>query len=233
MTRTLSKKEKQFADALASGLSPTDAYRTIYSSTAGNRTAQANGRQVARRQRVIEEVERLRRNPSPNNFHALKEFAVEKLLKMAESDPDPRLRHRATTTLLRYANEGLRRQPPPPQTASEPRAKPDRNAIIKELHQIYAAALVNRTVQPPPAELIPPARFGASLVQDVTPESSDDPLAAPDTEFSSTENGGVGVEQPDLGDGPGLPDLSKTAEYQWVQAPGCFGKTSKVRIRVR
>ena len=89
-SRTLSAKERLFAEKLADGLGPTDAYRSVYSNSAASRTAQANGRQVAKRPRVIAEVERLRRNPPPNNFRAIKEFAVEKLFKMAESDPKSR-----------------------------------------------------------------------------------------------------------------------------------------------
>src|SRR5215471_4671389 len=109
LTRTLSEKERRFAEALVGGLGPTAAYREIYSSIARTRTAQVNGQQVARRQRVIEEVERLRRNPSPNNFQAIKEFALAKLYKMAETDANPVARHRAMASLLRSAESGLRR----------------------------------------------------------------------------------------------------------------------------
>jgi hypothetical protein len=68
----LTEKERRFAAALASGLGPTAAYRQVYSSSAGSRAAQANGRQVAKRERVIAEVERLRRYPPADNYNGIR-----------------------------------------------------------------------------------------------------------------------------------------------------------------
>jgi hypothetical protein len=169
--RTLSAKERLFAEKLADGLGATEAYKSVYSNSAANRTAQANGRQIARRQRVIEEVDRLRRNPPANNFRALKEFAVGKLLKMAESDPNATARHRAMATLLKYADSGLRRQPAPQQspqrTLGAHNAKADKGKIIEELRLIYAQALGT------PAQ--PEIRSTLDLVAD-DPLSEDNPL---------------------------------------------------------
>jgi hypothetical protein len=80
----LTEKERRFAAAIASGLGPTRAYKEVYSALAGNRAAQANGRQVAKRERVIAEIERLRRYPAPDNFNALQELAITKLIDMAQ-----------------------------------------------------------------------------------------------------------------------------------------------------
>jgi hypothetical protein len=245
LTRTLSAKERLFAEKLADGSGPTAAYKAVYSNSAASRTAQANGRQVARRPRVIAEVERLRRNPPPNNFHAIKEFAVEKLLKMAESDPSPTARHRAMATLLKYADSGLRRQPAPQQcpqqTLGSHKAKFDRGQIVEELRLIYERGLGT----PPPAQI----RSTPDSVMELPGE--DDSILKRDgpqePEIGSGTNFGGELNARDseveLGDqhGVGEPPQREVSEesdlnsdrFELRRLPGRFGRGSFVRRLVR
>jgi hypothetical protein len=126
----LTRKEKEFAVAIAGGATLAAAYAKAYSDRAGRKAAEANARQVIRRERVAAEIERLRRYPPPDNFRAIREFAIEKLLKMAESDPNPVVRHRAMTTLLEHAEDGLRKSPALQQPTVAPIKKVDNAKII-------------------------------------------------------------------------------------------------------
>ena len=84
----LTEKERRFAEALVSGLGPTAAYRRVYSSLAGNRAAQANGRKVAKRPRVLDELERLRKYPPADSYSAIQNLAVSKSARaMTRAEP--------------------------------------------------------------------------------------------------------------------------------------------------
>jgi hypothetical protein len=101
----LTRKEKEFARAIAAGETMAAAYARAYSDRATRRAAEANARQVLKRGRVAAEVQRQRRYPSPDNYAAIQEYAIAKLIDMAESDSNPAVRHRAMTTLLEHAEK--------------------------------------------------------------------------------------------------------------------------------
>ena len=246
VTGFLRAKERLFAEKLADGLGPTDAYKSVYSTSSSSRTAATNGGKIAKRPRVVEEVQRLRQNPPPNNFRAIKEFAVEKLLKMAESDPNPTARHRAMATLLKYADSGLRRQPAPQQspqlTLGAHKTKLSRDQILKELKSLYTQGL--RT---PPAQIRSVPDSVVDLPSEDNPILKRDDAQFVDPEIDSGANFGSGLNdrdsEADLGDQHGVDEPSERefAEGSAVSAdsfelqrlPGRFGKESYVRRLVR
>jgi hypothetical protein len=236
----LTEKEKRFAAALAAGLGPTAAYRQVYSSVAGNRAAQANGRQVAKRERVIAEVERLRRYPPAENFRAIQDYAVAKLIDLAENDANPMVRHKAMISLLEHAQEGLRQPQPPQPAAIPPDKKLDKSKIIAELRLLYAKALGTRR----PAQIESAADSAKDLWSEEYVAAKQD-----DTRPADRELGAVCCADRDSVDGcadveeqravcqvvtPGTTAGSADAnQYEWVYLPGHFGKARRVRVRVR
>jgi hypothetical protein len=153
----LTRKEREFAAAIAGGATLAAAYAKAYSDRAGRKPAEANARQVLRRERVAAEVERLRRYPPPDNFEAIREFAIEKLLKMAESDPNSVARHRAMRTLLEHSADGLRKSPALQQPTIAPVKKVDSAEIVAELRRLYQKSLGT----------VPPALIGGANVSSV------------------------------------------------------------------
>src|SRR5262249_6962922 len=127
----LTRKEQQFAVAIAGGATLAAAYAQVYSDRAGRRVAEANARQVLRRGRVAAEVQRLRRYPPTDDFVALQNYAIAKHIDAAESD-NPAVRHQALTTLLKRADKGLRQSPPSRPTVAVPGQKvaaPDQKVV--------------------------------------------------------------------------------------------------------
>jgi hypothetical protein len=209
----LTQKESRFAAALASGVGQAQAYRLVYSSRAGNRAAQANGRQVAMRARVKAEVERLRRYPSPDNFAGIREYAIAKLIDMAESDLNPAVRHRALTTLLEHGGKGLQHPPPARQAAAVLRRKEDIDAILDDMRCLYQKELAIETVRPGIEETDPPPSNLLSK-ENVTPqpdntdplESETESILASDGGDEDYDSGSRGdVEEPCLACRPSLP----------------------------
>jgi hypothetical protein len=70
--RELTSKEKEFAQMLAAGASQASAYSAVYSRKASRSTQRANGHRIARRDRVKEEIKRLRRLPAVDDYTAIK-----------------------------------------------------------------------------------------------------------------------------------------------------------------
>jgi hypothetical protein len=237
----LTEKERRFAAAIASGMGPTAAYRYVYSNSAGNRAAQANGRQVARRERVAQEIERQRRYPA-NNFSALQEFAITKLIDMAQGDLNPAVRHKAMTTLLEHADRGLRQPPPPPHTtAARARGDDDRAKIIADLRSLYQKAGIKRThhamgpaseecVNDSPNEYNATAEQGDSQLADITIA-----LDGLNGSKSCLAAGDSGAEEPRVGPEAVQPVAASAAEEkcEWVNLPGYFGKARRVRVPIR
>jgi hypothetical protein len=247
VSRTLSAKERLFAEKLADGLGPTDAYKSVYSNSSASRTAQVNGWQIAKRPRVVAEVERLRRNPSPTNYRGIKEFAVEKLLKMAESDPNPTARHRAMATLLKYADSNLQRQPaphqPPQRTLGAHNTKLDRVQIVKELQLLYERGLG----APPPAQVRSVPDSVVDLPSEDNPflKRDDTQLAEPEIDSGTNFGGELNARdsEAELGGQHGVDeqpqrDVSEGSDvnldrFELRRLPGRFGRASYVRRLVR
>jgi hypothetical protein len=239
-TGKLTRKEKRFAAAIAAGETMAEAYARTYSSRAGRHAAESNARQVLKRPRVAAEVQRLRRHPPAENFAALREFAIEKLVEMAESDANPMARHKALSTLLEHSEEGLRRPAPPPAVVT-PDNSVDRRKIIEELHKLYEKALG-------PKQLAQNESEPEALVNDQWDE--DDITAKPDDGQSADRELGA-VHNGDGHPGDGCADIEEQGvvgqlapqdgtmlrpanadQYEWVALPGYFGKARRVRLRV-
>ena len=245
-TTKLTTKEKQFAAALAAGATMAAAYKQVYSDRAGRRAAEANARQILRRERVVAEVQRLRRYPPPDNFTAIQEYAIAKLIDMAESDSNPAVRHRAMTTLLEHADKGLRQPPPPRQAVATADKKDDNATLIADLHVLYQKALGSGMTRPAQIQRLPEAQDNDVLVEeDITPERGDTRLVESAMEFSPIHGHGeqsdddrVGEEERRRDGGAVLREAAEEIavqadEYQWVSVPGSFGKARRMRVRVR
>jgi hypothetical protein len=247
VTRTLSTKERLFAEKLADGFGATDAYKSIYSNSSASRTAQVNGARIAKRPRVIAEVERLRRTPPPNNFRSIKEFAVEKLLKMAETDASPTARYRAMAALLKYADAGLRRQPAPQQspqrTLGAHTVKADQGKIIQELRLLYAKALG----APLPEQIGSAPDSAVDLPSEYSPtlKGDDTQFVEPEIDFGPNFGGELNARdsEVELGnqrgfDEPPQQEVSERGDeisdrFELRRLPGRFGRASYVRRLVR
>ena len=234
----LTRKEREFAAAIAGGATLRDAYARVYSDRAGRRAAEANARQVLRREKVAAEVEHLRRYPPAGSFQAIREFAIEKLLRMAESDPNSVARHRAARTLLEHSEDGLRKSPALQQPTIAPVKKVDSAEIVAELRRLYQKSLGT----------VPPALIGGANVSpvngiprgdNVVARREDTQLEEPEIESGATANRN-GAGNPEELEGGGEPPLQEVIEkrpatterYQWVRLPGRFGRASLARVRV-
>jgi hypothetical protein len=142
----LTPKERQFAIAIAGGASMANAYHRIYSERAGRRVAEANARQILKRERVVAEIERLRRYPPADDAAAIRAYAVQKLVDLAEGASSSAVRLRALATLLKDGSRGPRPSPPSPRRAIAHDKKVDTESeIIADLRAVYRQALGGNT----------------------------------------------------------------------------------------
>jgi hypothetical protein len=125
-TKGLTNKEQRFAKAVADGATQASAYSSVYSAEGSASTQRANGHKITKKPRVAEEIQRLRRLPAVDDYAGIKKQMIERLLDIAENGKNSVSQHRAILALIRYADEGVERQP-----AKDP--VPDVEQLLREL----------------------------------------------------------------------------------------------------
>jgi hypothetical protein len=124
-TKGLTNKEQRFAKAVAAGATQGAAYRSVYSAEGSAATQRANGHRIAKKAHVSEEIRRLRYLPAVDDYAEIKKQMIERLLDIAENG-NATAQHRAILALIRYADDGVERQP-----AKDP--VPDVEQLLREL----------------------------------------------------------------------------------------------------
>jgi len=209
MATELTVKERAFARLVIEG-TKTAAYRTVYSANGSPATQAVNAYKISKRPKIKKEVARLlrQRECAADDYARIRDMAVAGLTEMFIHEPDPRIRAKAGSILLAYADAGLKLHPVP----SEKERKYD------ELVEILRNTFVGR--EPALHELEPP------LVEETPPDpplktSSSETLEAGESWESypvandATVVAGASAES-------GLKGLAPEATFELVPVPGAF-----------
>jgi hypothetical protein len=110
----LTPKERLFAQLIVLS-SKSAAYRSVYSAKGTPATQAVNAYKLSRKPKIRAEVDRLLRQRAcpADDYARVRDVAVAGLTEILIQEPDPRLRVKAGSILLDYANTGLRLHPEP------------------------------------------------------------------------------------------------------------------------
>jgi hypothetical protein len=110
----LTVKERAFAQLIIE-VTKSEAYRRVYSVEGNARTQATNAYRIAKRPKVKQEVARLlrQRELPADDYTRIRDVALAGLMEIFLSEPDTRLRIKAGSMLLAYADAGLRLHPVP------------------------------------------------------------------------------------------------------------------------
>jgi hypothetical protein len=114
MATELTVKERAFAQLIIEG-TKTAAYRKVYSARGSAATQAVNAYKLSKKPKIKQEVARLLRQREflADDYARIREVAVAGLTEMFLQESDPRLRLRAASILLGYADAGLKLHPVP------------------------------------------------------------------------------------------------------------------------
>jgi hypothetical protein len=114
MATELTVKERAFAQLIIEG-TKTAAYRKVYSAEGKAATQAVNAYKLSKKPKIKAEVARLlRQRECPGDDYArIRDLAVAGLTEIFLQEPDPRLRMKAGSILLAYADAGLKLHPEP------------------------------------------------------------------------------------------------------------------------
>jgi hypothetical protein len=112
MATELTVKERAFAELIVQG-SKTAAYRTVYSAQGSPATQATNAYKLSRKPKIKAEVARLlkQREFPAEDYARIRDVAIAGLTEIFLQGPDPRLRLKAGSILLAYADAGLKLHP--------------------------------------------------------------------------------------------------------------------------
>jgi hypothetical protein len=114
MATELTVKERAFAELVVRG-SKTAAYRTVYSAKGSPATQATNAYKLSRKPKIKIEVARLlqQRAFPADDYKRLQETAIAGLMEIFLHDADSRVRLKAGSLLLAFADAGLKLHPEP------------------------------------------------------------------------------------------------------------------------
>jgi hypothetical protein len=219
--RALTRKQKKFAELIAGGSSKVAAYRGAYPGgprTKGTEWVQA--KRTASVPKVAAEVQRL----TMLNVAGQVEQVAARLIELSKN-PDPDIALKAIAQWGKLVESGALE---PPTTAREARPVATRNTetgrIIDELIALAAEA------QQPAEPLLVLASEPDSddLLVDIEPAEMAPDVEEPPVQSllpPSEEDDAVRPLQPEA--------QEEEAVYEWQLLPGYFGKSRRIRVRIR
>jgi hypothetical protein len=147
MATDFTVKERAFAELIVQG-SKSAAYRTVYSARGGQATQATNAYKLSRKPKIKTEVARLlqQRAFPADDYRRLQETAIAGFIELFLRDPDSRVRLKAGSILLAYADAGLKLHPEP-SVKERVYDSPEPATAIEELRAIYARAGITRHVE--------------------------------------------------------------------------------------
>jgi hypothetical protein len=140
--RSLTSKQRRFAELLASGCTKVDAFRQAYPSGQRTKGTEWEGaKRVARHPAVAAEVQRLTLLRSPHDAAIQAEHVSARLLELSKSS-EPSIALRAIAQWGKLAEAGLLKSPTTSAKQSDAADRPIETArIIEELRGLYQEAL--------------------------------------------------------------------------------------------
>jgi hypothetical protein len=217
--RGLTFKQRRFAELVASGSTKVEAFRRAYpSDRRGKGTEREGAKRIARMPKVQAEVERLTLLRSPHDATAQAEHIAARLLELTK-DPDSVVALRAIAQWSKLAEAGLLKRP-------EVYDK-EKDSLIDELMGLYQKSAIEAQLRP----LLQEQPESTPQVIDVESEQ----LAPMSVAEASPVRSLLPPTEQDSADRPEAPEESivKTDVYEWQNLPGYFGKSRRVRVRIR
>jgi hypothetical protein len=166
MATELTVKERAFAHLIIEG-TKVAAYRKIYSDRGSPATTAVAAYKLSKKPKIKAEVARLlrQRECPPDDYARIREVVTAGLMEAFLREPDPKVRLKAGTILLAYADAGLKLHPEP---STKERAYDELTQFLGNIVREHRTATDHQEpliveTDPPVVLPVPEARFDEAL----------------------------------------------------------------------